>query len=104
MSQIQTCNSHAFALVSILKELVALTDRTVAYFIFCSVRVGRGGCENMNYVPKTVWGHQRQFSENIRSEDDLRSRIFGAFFVKIFCLPASPKIFEHLKNGIIDHF
>ena len=48
-------------------------------------------------------GTQRQFSENICSEDDLRSRIFGTFIV-ILCLPASPRIFEHLKNGIIAHF
>ena len=47
-------------------------------------------------------GTQRQFSENICSEDDLRSRIFGTFFVS--CLPASPRIFQHLKNGIIAHF
>ena len=26
------------------------------------------------------------------------------FSVKISCLPASPRIFEHLKNGIIAHF
>ena len=33
-------------------------------------------------------GHQRQFSENISSEDDLRSRIFGTFDVKFLaCLP-----------------
>ena len=33
-------------------------------------------------------GTQRQFSENICSEDDLRSRIFGTFFGKILaCLP-----------------
>ena len=31
---------------------------------------------------------QRQFSENICSEDNLRSRIFGTFFVKFLaCLP-----------------
>ena len=33
-------------------------------------------------------GTQRQFSENICSEDDLRSRIFGKFVVKFHaCLP-----------------
>ena len=33
-------------------------------------------------------GTQRQFSENICSEDDLRSRIFGKFVVKFLaCLP-----------------
>ena len=47
-------------------------------------------------------GTQRQLSENICSEDDLRSRIFGTFFVS--CLPASPRIFQHLKNGIIAYF
>ena len=32
-------------------------------------------------------GTQRQFSENICSEDDLRSRIFGTFVVKFLaCL------------------
>ena len=30
-------------------------------------------------------GTQRQFSENICSEDDLRSRIFGTFVVKSTC-------------------
>ena len=38
-------------------------------------------------------GTQRQFSENVCSEDDSRSRIFGTF-CKISCLPASPSIFE----------
>ena len=33
-------------------------------------------------------GTQLQFSENICSEDDLKSRIFGTFFVKFLaCLP-----------------
>ena len=36
----------------------------------------------------TVRGTQRQFSETICSEDDLRSRIFGKFVVKFLaCLP-----------------
>ena len=43
-------------------------------------------------------GTQRQFSENICSEDDLRSRIFGTFVVKFLaCLPLL-RIFEHLKK------
>ena len=49
-------------------------------------------------------GTQRQFSENICSEDDLRSRIFGTFVFKISYLHASPKIFEPPQNGIIAHF
>ena len=44
------------------------------------------------------------FQENICSEDDLRSRIFGTFVVKFLaCLPLF-RIFEHLTNGIIAHF
>ena len=36
----------------------------------------------------SVRGTQRQFSENICSEDDLRSRILGTFVVKFLaCLP-----------------
>ena len=45
-----------------------------------------------------------EFSENICSEDDLRSIIFGTFVVKFLaCLP-SPRLFEHLKNGIMAYF
>ena len=37
---------------------------------------------------KMFRGTQRQFSENICSEDDSRSRIFGTFVVKFLaCLP-----------------
>ena len=40
------------------------------------------------YYAANTMGTQRQFSENICSEDDLRSRIFGTFFVKFLaCLP-----------------
>ena len=49
-----------------------------------------------------VRGTQRQFLKNICSEDDLRSRIFGTLVVKF--LAASPRIFEHLKYGIIAYF
>ena len=50
-------------------------------------------------------GTQGQFSENICSEDDLKYRIFGTFVEKFLaCLPASPMIFEHIKNGIVAHF
>ena len=52
----------------------------------------------------TIRGTQRQLLENICSEDDLRSRIFGTFVVKFLaCLPllgfSNPP-----KNGIIAHF
>ena len=37
---------------------------------------------SLNVQSDSIRGTQRQFSENICSEDDLRSRIFGAFVVK----------------------
>ena len=50
------------------------------------------GAPNVNFreisVRKTIW--DLEFSEH--------------FFFLISCLPASPRIFEHLKNGIIVHF
>ena len=36
---------------------------------------------------------------SVNSEDDFRN-----IFCKIYCLPASPRIFEHLKHGIIANF
>ena len=39
-------------------------------------------------VKDPIRGTQRQFKENICSEDDLRSRVFGTFVVKFLaCLP-----------------
>ena len=40
--------------------------------------------EDLDSLSLNYWlrGTQRQFSENICSEDDLRSRIFGTFVVK----------------------
>ena len=49
-------------------------------------------------------GTQRQLSENICLEDDLRSRIFGTFVVEFLACLASPRFFEHLKNGMIARF
>ena len=54
-------------------------------------------------------GTQRQFSENICSEDDLRSRIFGTFVVKfLVCLPLLysrwvPLIYNELINSIREY-
>ena len=44
-----------------------------------------------------IRGTQRQFLENICSEDDLRSTIFRTFVVKFLACAASPRIFENLK-------
>ena len=50
------------------------------------------------YRVPVIRGTQRQFSKNICSEDDLRSRIFQNICCKISCLPTSPGIFKHLKK------
>ena len=50
--------------------------------LVCSILALNSG--NEGYFRST----QRQFSENISSEDDLRSRIFGTFIVKFLaCMP-----------------
>ena len=52
-------------------------------------------------------GTQRQFSGNTRSEDDLRSRIFGAFVVKFLaCLPllGFSNIYKMVKLPIFNRF
>ena len=53
------------------------------------MRVCKHGCGvKMFYLSSANRGTQRQFSENICSEDDLRYTIFGTFFVKFLaCLP-----------------
>ena len=48
-------------------------------------------CDACHTVPELInhfiRGNQRQFSENIYSEDDLRSSIFGTFVVKSLACP-----------------
>ena len=59
---------------------------------------------NAPYRPLSRCGHfvrgtQRQFLENICSEDDLRSRIFGTFVVKFLaCMPLLG--FSNLPNMV----
>ena len=63
----------------------------------------RSCCPQFRLGPQNR-GTQRQFSESICSEDDLRSRIFRTFVVKFLaCLPLF-RIFEHLNDGTIVHF
>ena len=46
------------------------------------------GADNADGLFSSDRGTERQFSENISSEDDLGSRIFGTFAVKfVACLP-----------------
>ena len=53
----------------------------------CPISISLVFCYN-KVVFSFIRGTQRQFSENICSEDDFRSRIFGTFVVKFLaCLP-----------------
>ena len=53
-----------------------------------SIRINTVSLEPLLILRLKDRGTQRQFSENICSEDDLRSRIFGTFVVKFLaCLP-----------------
>ena len=50
---------------------------------------------------------QRQFLENVSSEDDLRSRIFGTFVVKVLaCLPllGFSNIYKMVELPILNGF
>ena len=49
-------------------------------------------------------GTQRQFLENICSDDDVRSRIFGRFVVKFLASLPLLGFSSTFKNGIIAHF
>ena len=51
-----------------------------------------------------IRGTQQQFSEKYLFERRFEIQNFRNICCKISCLPASPWIFEHLKNGKIDHF
>ena len=60
----------------------SLAERVLEYGLLYKLRNARGMGRNGHR------GTQRQFSEKICSEDDLRSRSFGTFVVKLLaCLP-----------------
>ena len=82
----------------------ALYFRVILLLFLVSLVSGRPVLSAASY-PQAIYQGHPTFSENICSEDDLRSSIFGTLVVKFLaCLPASPRIFEHLKNGVIAHF
>ena len=63
-------------------SLNLFSDSMIGFSRLCWVFVCSGP------VKSRVRGTQRQFSVNICSEDDLRSRIFGTFVVKFLaCVP-----------------
>ena len=74
-----------------MKNVFDLIVRTVSREYLCDSGK-RSGTHNVNFrkisVQKTIWD-LLEFSEHL---------------LQISCLPASPRIFEHLKNGVIAHF
>ena len=62
----------------------SIPNETGAETLIAQVKAKTASCAPGYYIR----GTQRQFLENVCSEDDLRSRIFGAFVVKFLaCLP-----------------
>ena len=53
---------------------------------------------------KANQGHPTSIFEKYLFERRFAFQNFRNICCKISCLPASPRIFEHLKNGIIAHF
>ena len=53
---------------------------------------------NFSFLQRNNRDTQRQFSENIRSEDDLRPRIFGTFLVKFLPVLGFPNIEKKWYN------
>ena len=90
--------------------VTSMTDCMCCYILhlilLCSDLLQKDLLQAMQHLAAIVSGAPNEnFRKNICSEDDLRSRIFGTLFCcKISCLPASPRIFKHLKNGKITHF
>ena len=74
-----------------VKRSVILTDRLgpdILLVLTMKRQVLHRTLCNKLYIKLSFRGNQRQFSENIRSKDCLRSRIFGTFVVEFLaCLP-----------------
>ena len=60
--------------------------------------------ETEQYQSLNFRGTQRQFSEKYLFGRRFEIQNFRNICCKISCLPASPRIFEHLKNSKIAHF
>ena len=68
-----------------------------------SLKINNSCCE-LELCGASVRGTQRQFLENICSEDDLRPRIFGTFVVKFLACLSVLGFSNCLKSDIIAHF
>ena len=62
------------------------------------------GLAHRGIVRSSVRGNQRQFLENICSEDDLNSRSFGTFVVKFLAYLPLLGFSNPPKHGLITHF
>ena len=91
-----------YRFAALMTNFFMLQSHPVFHLHLCSIKLNfhimKVGCWRL-----IVRGTQRQFSGKYllgrRFEMDFRS-----ICCKISCLPASPRIFEHLQNGIITHF
>ena len=77
-------------IIRIDDQIIKRVDHTKSLGLTIDAQLswGRHVEEICKKVSSAIRGTQRQFSKNICSEDDLRSRIFGTFVVKFLaCLP-----------------
>ena len=71
-----------------LEQLQKRAMRIIFPFVPYSDALHQANLETLSWRRQSIRGTQRQISENICSEDDLRSRIFRTFVVKFLaCLP-----------------
>ena len=99
--------AHEFFLITPILFILSKVNAPKQHFRWSQLRNRKNKKNYPNFsiskVQRNHRGAQRQFSENICSEDDLRSRIFGTFVVKflacLLLLVRSPRIFWNLFSG-----
>ena len=78
-----------------------------SWYVYDGLEKLKGKLCVLNVWYRTNYGDdQRQFSENICSGKTIWDLEVSEHLscCKISCLPASPRIFEQLKNGLIAYF
>ena len=99
--------AHEFFLITPILFILSKVNAPKQHFRWSQLRNRKNKKNYPNFsiskVQRNHRGTQRQFSENICSEDDLRSRIFGTLVVKflacLLLLVRSPRIFSNLFSG-----
>ena len=103
ISSLKGKNSYLVTGVNLLTLGLSVVFRIWA--INCCPIMRTSGIHFDPYLPSPLFrGTQRQLSEKYLFGRRFESSNFRNICCKISCLPASPRIFEHLKYGIIAYF